>query len=80
MNSNIERKSDESTYVLILIDDIYCGKRCCRDHDYCADNLDFGECKYGLCNFRLGLCTYRLGLTPQLQVRTLELQVRTPQV
>ena len=33
--------------------------RCCRDHDYCADNLGFGECKYGICNFRKGciLCT-----------------------
>jgi hypothetical protein len=58
----IERKRYESTYVLIVIDDIYCDKRCCRDHDYCADNLDFGECKYGLCNFRLGHCNYRIGL------------------
>jgi hypothetical protein len=24
MNSNIERKRNESTYVLVLIDDIYC--------------------------------------------------------
>ncbi|XP_023337315.1 uncharacterized protein LOC111708238 [Eurytemora carolleeae] len=23
---------------------------CCRDHDQCADNLEFGECRYGLCN------------------------------